>query len=100
MIAAGLIEKELGLINDDRIERIEKMLVKLGLPTRINSMGTAHPTVKQLMDLMSLDKKAVGKWPRFVLLEKLGQVCCRDGQWAQEVPRKTIEQCLGQLVQK
>lgn len=100
MIAAGKIEKAMGLVKDDRIERIENLLKKLGLPTQIDRVGKAHPTerIEQLMNLLSLDKKAVGKWPRFVLLEKLGQVWCKDGQWAVEVEpeliKKIIAECL------
>lgn len=95
MIAAGQIEKAMGLVKDDRLERIEKLLSKLGMPTTISGGLRVHLSVKQLMDLLSLDKKAVGRWPRFVLLEKLGQVLCRDDQWAQDVPREVVEQCLG-----
>jgi 3-dehydroquinate synthase len=101
MIAAGMIEKAMGLIHDDRLERIERLLKKIGLPTRISSVGKAHPTgsiTEQLMNLLSMDKKAVGRWPRFVLLEKLGQVYCKDNQWAVEVEpeivRQTIKNCI------
>jgi 3-dehydroquinate synthase len=100
IIAAGMIEKAMGLVHDDRLERIETLLVKFGLPTKIDGGLRAHPTVSQLMDLLAMDKKAVGKWPRFVLLEKLGQAYCKDGQWAHDVPREIIEQCLGQLCPK
>jgi 3-dehydroquinate synthase len=97
MIAAGMIEQAMGMVKDDRLERIKKLLVKLGMPTTIDGGLRAHPTVKHLMDLLSLDKKAVGKWPRFVLLEKLGRVHCKDGQWANEISRNIVEQCLNQL---
>jgi 3-dehydroquinate synthetase len=53
-----------------------------------------------LIDLLALDKKAVGKWPRFVLLEKLGAVWYKDSQWAHEVSREVIETCLGRLFKK
>jgi 3-dehydroquinate synthase len=96
MIAAGMIEKELGMVNDDRIERIEKLLVKLGMPTKI----PAGMKALQLMDLLAMDKKVVGKRPRFVLLEKLGQAGCKDGQWAYEVSQNIVEECLGRLAGK
>jgi 3-dehydroquinate synthase len=100
MIAAGMIEKAMGLVKDDRIERIERLLVKLGMPVSIDGGSMTHPTVSQLMDMLALDKKAVGKWPRFVLLEKMGQVYCKDGRWAQEISRDIVEQCLGQMFKK
>ncbi len=93
MIAAGMIEKTLGLVHDGRLERIEGLLKKIGLPKRI----PATMNLEHLMNLLALDKKAVGKWPRFVLLEKLGQVYCKNGQWAVEVEpeivRQAIENC-------
>jgi len=51
----------------------------------------------QIMNLLTMDKKAVGKCPRFVLLEKLGQVWCKDGQWAVEVPPDVIRQIVEKL---
>jgi 3-dehydroquinate synthase len=98
MIAAGMIEKEMGLVNDDRLQRIEKLLIKLGMPTKISGGSMTHPTVNQLMDLLAMDKKAVGKWPRFVLLEKLGQVYCKDGQWAVEVKSEIVKQTIERLI--
>ena len=93
MIAAGKIEAALGLARDDRLMRIESLLKKLGMPTRISAeMKKAH-----LIELLSTDKKAVGRWPRFVLLESLGTTLCKDDQWAHEVSRDVVEQCLDQV---
>lgn len=93
MTAAGWIEKEMGLAADDRLERIETLLKKLGLPTRIPPLYSPE----QILSLLKLDKKALGRRPRFVLLEKLGKVLCQDGQWAVEVPENLIEQVLCRL---
>ncbi len=90
MIAAGKIEKAMGLIQDDRLERIETLLKKLDLPISI----PAAINKDQVVELLRTDKKAVGKWPRFVLLESLGTTLCRDGQWAHEVSQDYVEQCL------
>lgn len=92
MAAAGKIEKALGLVRDDRLERIQALLNKLGLPTRI----PAEQKKEHLIELLSTDKKAVGQWPRFVLLESLGKTLCRDGQWAHNVPRAVVEACIDQ----
>jgi 3-dehydroquinate synthase len=88
MIAAGLIEKKLGLAGDDRLERIRNLLVKLEMPTQI----PANITKEKIMDLLRTDKKAVSQWPRFVLLEALGKTLCRNGQWAHDVPQEVVEQ--------
>jgi 3-dehydroquinate synthase len=93
MIAAGMIEAEFGLVGDDRLERIETLLQNLGIPTRIPAgMDKQH-----LIDLLAADKKAVGRWPRFVLLASLGKALCKDGQWAHEVPRAVVERVLDQM---
>lgn len=93
MIAAGMIEQRLGLVADDRLERIEALLLKLGMPIAI-------PTAldkKQLIELLRKDKKAVGAWPRFILLESLGAALCKEGQYAHDVSQDIVEKCLDEL---
>ncbi len=93
MIAAGKIEQALGLVADDRVKRIKALLLKLGMPTTI-------PTAlekQQLIELLRKDKKAVGAWPRFILLESLGTTLCKDGQWAHDVSQAIVEKCLDEL---
>lgn len=93
MIAAGKLEKALGLVADDRLERIERIFTDLGMPTVI------PPEIKkeQLIGLLGTDKKAVGQWPRFILLESLGKTLCKDGQWAHDVSQGIVEKCLDEL---
>ena len=93
MIAAGKLEQALGWVNDDRIQRIEQLLIKLGMPTVI------PPDIKKedLVELLRADKKAVGQWPRFILLESLGRALCTDGQWAHEVLQDDVEKCMDEL---
>ncbi|MEN8126186.1 MAG: 3-dehydroquinate synthase [Planctomycetota bacterium] len=93
MIAAGKLERALGLATDDRLERIEGLLKKLGMPTVI------PPDIKKerLIELLRKDKKAVGRWPRFILLESLGKTLCRDGQWAHDVSQDIVESCLDEM---
>lgn len=90
MAAAGRIEERLGLARPGQREQIETLLKRLGLPVRI----PAAMATETLVDLLRRDKKAVGRWPRFVLLEKLGAALCRDGQWAHEVPEPLIRQVI------
>lgn len=93
MIAAGKLEQALGLVDDDRLQRIEQLLKKLGIPTVI------PPEIRKggLIALLATDKKAVGQWPRFILLQSLGKTLCKDGQWAHEVSRDIVEKCLDDL---
>jgi 3-dehydroquinate synthase len=93
MIAAGKLEKVLGLVADDRLERIKRLLTALGMPTEI----PLEIKKEQLMALLGTDKKAIGQWPRFILLESLGKTLCKNGQWAHEVSRDMVEKCLDDL---
>ena len=90
MIAAGKIEQALGLVADDRIERIKALLLKLKMPITI----PIALDKQRLIELLRKDKKAVGQWPRFILLESLGTPLCKEGQWAHDVPQNIVEQCL------
>ena len=93
MIAAGKIEQALGLVADDRIERIKALLLKLEMPTTI---PTAFDKQK-LIELVRKDKKAVGQWPRFILLESLGAALCKERQYAHDVSQDIVEKCLDTL---
>ncbi len=93
IIAAEMIEIELGLGDEKRLKRIKNILINLKLPTAIS------PKIdkKELIDLLKHDKKAINKWPKFVLIDKIGNVHRREGQWAVEVKQELIEKILGKL---
>ena len=95
IIAAGLIEVELGLAEAGRLDRIRRVLEKLGVPVKL----PANLAEDRLMDVMKHDKKAVDQWPRFVLLDRLGQVHRENGQYAVPVDREVIEKVLKKLRQ-
>jgi 3-dehydroquinate synthetase len=67
--------------------------VKLGMPKKIPS----EIKKEQVMELLEKDKKAIGQWPRFILLDSLGKTLCKDGQWAHEVSRDMVDICLDDL---
>ena len=93
IMAAGLIEIELGLAQTGRIKRIRKIFEKIGAPvTPPKDLADDN-----LVDLIKHDKKAIGKWPRFVLLKEIGQVHCQDGQYAVEVGCELVEEVLKKL---
>ena len=43
------------------------------------------------------DKKAVDKWPKFVLISRFGQVHQVDGQWAVDVGQQIVNSVLDSL---
>ncbi len=90
MIAANLIEQRLGLGGSERLKMLKDIFARLEINLKIPKLITK----KQLLDIISRDKKAVAKWPKFVLLEKTGKVLCRDGDYAHKVDRGIVEQTL------
>lgn len=93
IIGAGLIEIEMGLAQPGRLERIRGILEKLGVPVRL----PRNLAEENLIDLIKRDKKAINKWPRFVLIDKIGQVHCEDGQYAVEVAPELVTRVLNKL---
>ncbi|HUU20348.1 MAG TPA: 3-dehydroquinate synthase [Sedimentisphaerales bacterium] len=93
IIAAGLIEIELELAQHDRLERVRQILEKLDVPVKLPK----DLAEKDLIDLIKHDKKAINKWPRFVLISDIGQVYCPDGQYAVEVAPELVEKILKML---
>ena len=93
IIAAGLIEIEMQLAEPGRLERIRQILQKLGVPVKLPK----NLADKDLTDLIKRDKKAVNKWPRFVLIRKIGEVYSHDGQYAVDVAPEVVEKVLDKL---
>jgi len=93
IIAAGLIEIEMGLSDGRRLEKVRKIFKKIDVPMTLHR-NLAENT---LVDLIKHDKKAVNKWPKFILIDKIGQVHCQDGQWGTDVPQNLVERILPKL---
>ncbi len=93
IIGAGLIETEMGLSQPGRIERIGGILEKLGIPVKL----PPNMTEENLMDLIKRDKKAINKWPRFVLIDTIGRVYREDGEYAVEVAPEVVKKVLAKL---
>jgi 3-dehydroquinate synthetase len=72
---------------------VKRLLKKLGMPATI----PADITKETVMDLIKRDKKAVDKWPKFVLVNELGRVYQVDDQWAVDVPPALVEKVLQRL---
>jgi len=93
MAAAGLIEAEMGLAEPARLQRVQGVLERLGVPVRLPDSIAQE----KVLDLLQHDKKAVGKWPRFVLTDRLGHAYCENGQYAVDVHREIVEKVLKKL---
>jgi len=93
IIAAGLIEIELKLSEPKRLERIRRILEKIDAPTKLPE----NISDKEVIELLKHDKKAVNKWPRFILVSEIGQVYTQNGQYAVEVAPELVEKVLHKL---
>jgi 3-dehydroquinate synthase len=93
IIAAGLIENEMGLGGNNRLLRVRKMLMALGLPIEIPK----NINKGVLLDLIKRDKKAINQWPKFVLIDRIGNVLKQEGQWAIGVGQDVVETILEKL---
>jgi 3-dehydroquinate synthase len=93
IIAAGLIEVEQGLSEPGRLDRVRRVLEKLGVPVKL----PPNLAEERVIDVMKHDKKAVDQWPRFVLLDRLGQVHCENGQYAVQVGHEVVAKVLTKL---
>jgi len=68
MVAAARISVKLRELNASAAERIEKLVAKAGLPTRLDS----SVDISAVTDRLKMDKKKKGDVVRFVLLKKIG----------------------------
>ena len=93
IIAAGMIEQRLGISDPDKLQRVRNILEKLGVPVKV----PANLAENMLMDLIKRDKKAVNKWPKFILTDKIGNVHTKNGQYAVEVEPEIVESILTEL---
>jgi len=93
IVAAGLIEIEMQLAEPGRLERIRRILEKLNVPVTLPE----DLADKDLIDLIKRDKKAVNKWPKFVLISEIGRVYRRNEQYAVEVAPEVVEKILDKL---
>lgn len=96
IIAANIIEQKLGFGDSERPEILKKLFRKLDIDFRMPKLITK----RQILDIISRDKKAVQKWPRFVLLEKTGKVLCKNGQYAHLVKREIVEETIDILLKQ
>ncbi|MBU1261191.1 MAG: 3-dehydroquinate synthase [Planctomycetes bacterium] len=96
IIAANIIEQKLGFGGKERLAGLKKLFGKLDISLKIPKTITK----RQILDIISRDKKAVKKWPRFVLLEKTGKVLCKKGQFAHKTERKIVEETINILIKQ
>jgi len=81
------------LAEPGRLRRIRQILQKLNVPVKLPK----NLADKDLIDLIKRDKKAVNKWPRFVLISEIGRIHCLNGQYAVDVAPEVVKKVLNKL---
>ena len=85
MVGAAYISRELGLIDETEYNRVRDMIARYNLP-----LQAAGVTVEAMYADIFHDKKTVGGKVTWVLMEKIGQVICRNDVPA-DVVKKAME---------
>ena len=85
MVGAAYISRELGLIDETEYNRVREMIARYNLP-----LQAAGVTVDAMYGDIFHDKKTVGGKVTWVLMEKIGQVICRNDV-AADVVKKAME---------
>jgi len=85
MVGAAYISRELGLIDETEYNRVREMIARYNLP-----LQAAGVTVEAMYADIFHDKKTVGGKVTWVLMEKIGQVICRNDVPA-DVVKKAME---------
>ncbi len=85
MVTACRLSQRLGLLDRGTVDRVEKLLLRFGLPTAI----PPWVDVNQLLDIIRMDKKVRAGSVQFVLLAGVGKPVVRS-----DVAMETIEEAL------
>lgn len=85
LYCAAKMSLHLGLLDEAQVQSIEQLLIGAGLSYKIPSTID----IKQLIDLMSLDKKVKNNRLRFVVIRQPGD-CYLDDQITQECLHQTL----------
>ena len=73
MVCASEIAVELGICDQSVLFRLERLLLKTGLPVKINKGN-----IKEILKTMSHDKKFINGKTRFILPVQIGKVIVKD----------------------
>ena len=90
MYAEGLMAVEMGLYSSEDLARVEALLKRFGLPTRIPKEFPEEAILKAAV----LDKKARGGHPRYALPRQIGEMCEFGGEYATRIPDEIVIKAL------
>jgi shikimate kinase / 3-dehydroquinate synthase len=90
MVVAATLAQEAGLFVASDVNRQNRLLVALGLPTTYT--GTAN--TRDILDAMQLDKKVVGKRVRWIMPKSIGEVV------AMPLPDELVERVVTSFIEE
>lgn len=88
MTMAAEMSRKIGWISSEDSERVKKLIVDFGLPTRAPRIGT-----QKALELMGMDKKVQAGRIRLILLKSLGEAQV-SGDYPAEMLRSTLDACV------
>jgi 3-dehydroquinate synthase len=89
LVAACRLSNRLGMLDSANVERVEQLLTRFHLPTRLETRIAPD----RIVSTIHLDKKVYGGSPRFVLLEDIGRPVVRG-----DLPEATIREVIQSLL--
>lgn len=90
MIGAAYISREMGAARDEEVERLERLIKRMGLPMRAGGCTTDH----MYRDIFH-DKKTVGGRVNWVLMKEIGNVFVTD-----DVPEAVVRHAMDMVTEK
>ena len=88
MLVESKISAVAGNLSENEEERIRNLIKSFGFPLTINF----DVQTSKILELMKSDKKSRGNKPRFVLIDRIGSVKSKNGNFSFEVRADVIEQ--------
>jgi 3-dehydroquinate synthase len=89
LLIAATLSRESGLMSASDVERIKRILVRIGLPT-----DTREVTVAAALEHMKMDKKVQGGRIRFVVPRAIGD-CFVSADYSDAALQRTLAACFG-----
>ncbi|MBR2216319.1 MAG: 3-dehydroquinate synthase [Selenomonadaceae bacterium] len=88
MVAAAFISRDLGLVGDAEVTRLQKLMTALDLPQKVTGVAT-----EDLFAVIFRDKKTVNGKVNWVLMNDIGEVTVTS-KVPSEVAQKAIAACI------
>ena len=93
ILVEAKISELLGILSSDSCEEVYRHLARLGITPK----DFPHYSAEQILAATLGDKKTRAGIPRYVLLESLGKVHQKDGQYAHPVADEIVKKALQEL---